>query len=317
MSWQDDLLQRYGQATRPGTGSPARVKRRLMAPEADPEVRALLRDLPAPRPGAEARVRRRLSSPAHSPARLWIPVAGLAAAVALVAFLLLPQTPRVPTQLSLDSADQLAFTTAHEHVALSYQGRGTALLADHSHDITWEQGTLRVEVTPDQGEEVVVTTPEAEVRVVGTVFEVTRDRLGTAVQVDRGQVEVKCGEQPALGLGAGSPVHTCLPTTPGGLLGRANALGEVGDWEEVLEACRAGLDMSPDPVFASALAELRVDAHHQRVARTLPDCTAALPHLRALVEAEALRADEAAWLAECERQASPASPPRAQAPGGR
>ncbi len=79
-------------------------------------------------------------------------------------------------------------------------------------------------------------------RVVGTVFSVRRDALGTTTWVDRGRVAVGCGDEGPVEIGPEDGARTCLPTRPGALLDRADALVDHGAAvDEVLETLDLGL----------------------------------------------------------------------------
>ncbi len=239
--------------TEPHPPAVARVRARLDATlvgdptsaattSAEPTLtRGLLRVLPEPGPPQLARARRRLDELARHPTgarptrtRVGFALGGaVALAAAVVALVLAPS--RLDVALEGGRPQDLG-----PLVVVTPDGRGAAVGTERAPRLTWESGRLDVSVLPGQGADVRIETPEARVRVVGTVFSVTRDRLGTAVAVDRGAVEVACiGEAPRRLIPG--DMHTCLPTRPAGLLGRAQALLEAGDPDAAVIAAERGL----------------------------------------------------------------------------
>ncbi|MEZ4235481.1 MAG: FecR domain-containing protein [Myxococcota bacterium] len=215
-----------------------------------------------------------------------------------------------------------------DDVRLVAHGAGEVGGPERAPRIRWTAGALDVDVTPQQGVDLRVVTREAEVRVIGTAFRVDRDALGTAVDVVHGRVEVRCVAGGEHVLGAGE--HTvCLPSTPPGLLGRANELKRRGaDPAEVLATVDAALPAAAGPFLAELLA-LRAEAllalDRPAEARAAADryldaggartvdllqiaataaladggCAAALPYLQRL---EAQGAGDPERLARCEDQ---------------
>lgn len=244
--------------TDPGPASLTRVRTRLERAQAPMDVgrepkslsRRLLQAIPEPSPVPLARVRRRLhvnARPSNTSEflrgiRIGGGVGGVA--IAITAVLLVLDRP-VPLDGVLEGDASRDVTTL---LGVVHSGRGLVGGTDARPRLTWEWGTLAVEVAPNRGADVEVSTPEAHVRVVGTAFTVTRDRLGTAVGVARGTVEMTCLGQAPMRLAAGD-AHLCLPTRAAGLLGRAQALLDAGAAEaDVLDAVDRGLVMSSGAV---------------------------------------------------------------------
>lgn len=257
---------------------------------ADRLARDLLSNLPGPPPGAELRVRHAVRTSLATPGRRWWLWAGgglatlAAAGFAWVALQSPPPVPPAPLARTLESADGWTSEALMNEVSLSFSGNGAVSGTTESPRIDWERGTVNVEVQPNRGIHLTVETREAEVRVVGTGFSVSRDALGTRVEVLHGKVAVTCttGESVTLEGGAG---HTCLPSSPAALLGRARAQDAAGaDPAEVLATLERGLALaSPGPVqdelrvrrIEALVAAGRVD-HALTAAREYLDAGAAL-----------------------------------------
>ena len=248
------------EATRATPQEIAKIKRFLAERSTDARVsRALLARLPGVSPSEADSLRAGLGEkrrPLILAALLAVPASGglLLAALALLFFLLRPAPPRdVPLELTIAEAAP-GDTQLSEDVRLSARGSGTVSGTTRAPVVRWTQGTLSVEVTPGQGIALSVETREAIVRVVGTAFSVRRDALGTRVDVDHGRVEVTCvsgGEH----LLSAAEHTTCLPLTPAGLLGRANALKTAGaEPREVLETVDRALPDATGPFRAELLA---------------------------------------------------------------
>ncbi len=127
-----------------------------------------------------------------------------------------------------------------QEIALRFRGRGLAQGAPEALTITWEEGTISLDVTPDRGLHLRVQTPEAEVTVVGTRFDVTRDGLGTEVIVQEGRVSALCSDGTARFLTAGGRLR--CPRSAAAALGCARALILQGAAaEERLEMVQRGL----------------------------------------------------------------------------
>ncbi|MFT4621666.1 MAG: ferric-dicitrate binding protein FerR (iron transport regulator) [Myxococcota bacterium] len=319
-------LRQVAEDTAPTGDELRRVTARLNAQIAP--TTNLLAQLDPVSPFEVERLRRRLEGPRlRQPTRWALPAAGsvgLAAAAVVFGVFTAPE-PAPATEIEL-VATELASAAPSSLLRLDYEGVGRVSGADPAWEVSWERGTVHVDVTPDAGAEVSVRTRDAVVRVVGTAFTVTRDELGTAVDVDHGRVELTCMLGGVLELTAGGH-HVCLPATAAGLLGRALALEDRGaPPEQRLEALDAALSLTaPEPVLAEVLAtrvrplldagrhddalqaaeayvdrgggredELRHVAAH--LALSLHGCDRAVPHLRALVTPSP---EESAHLAAC------------------
>ena len=202
--------------------------------------------------------------------------AATAAAAGLAVTAWQPQAPQAPQQIAL-SAAAWSEVSAGEHVLLGFAGQGDLTTAGTAHDIDWRSGELKVSVTPQQGIDLVVSTPEASVSVVGTIFSVSRDLLGTTISVEHGTVEVACTGAEPLQLTDGQ-LHTCLPTTPMGLLNRAQELKST-DTAAALIAIDLGLAMvTPDSTDFDDLHYRAAEIHREagRHAHALAAATAAL-----------------------------------------
>lgn len=203
------------------------------------------------------RLIRQARAPKESPWAIPWPALSLGLAGAAIAAFFALRTPE-PTPVSLAmsaSAESTALTaTLGEHVAVEYSGVGQASGTSQAPRIDWESGVATFSVTPGQGIELLVRTPEGEVRVLGTIFDVERSALGTQVRVKRGKVGVKCEDGSAVEITEGQ-LHTCLPTTATGQLGRARALQAASaSSDETLQATASGLAASD--VSAATRAEL-------------------------------------------------------------
>lgn len=192
------------------------------------------------------------------------PIAPIAAAPATV--------PAAPLDAVLDAAEPRALAAA-DGVDLRYSGFGRLSGTPTAPRIEWSSGEIGVEVASGRGLDVRVQTREARVRVVGTGFTVARDATGTAVAVSHGRVEVVCGDEPAVYLGAGES-RTCMPVSAAGRLARARTLREQGaPAEAVLAEAREAHAKGPDAVVAGELRflelELLVDLGRVEEARAL------------------------------------------------
>ncbi len=194
------------------------------------------------------------------PPRRWgWPVAvgagGLLAAAA--ALLLVGRSgPPEPVDLAL-SNDGGARVVELGGAVLSVDGVGHLGGTSAAPAVTWERGLLRVDVTPGALDAFTATAPEGTVAVKGTVFTVERDARGLVVGVERGEVEVSCVGAAPVSLHVGDQ-HACLPTTPGGLLGRAQALRDGGaDESEVLATLDLAIGLAPGAALAHELGTQR------------------------------------------------------------
>jgi len=202
-----------------------------------------LKQLPPPGDEGVDRVWERLEASRKAPSTRRAPLllaAGITAA-ALAAGVLL-QARSAPQTHTIEAVESQHVAWSAE-VGLDVQGRGVAEGTPADLTVAWQEGILRAEVRPDRGNRMRVETEEAVVTVVGTVFTVERTPLGTSAWVDRGQVHVACADGSEHDLTATSGAVTCLPTRPGALLGRADALMERDATPElVLEAIERGLE---------------------------------------------------------------------------
>jgi hypothetical protein len=206
------------------------------------DVRESLLELPDPPVGGEDRVWARFRrSRMQQPVRWVAPtVVGLALAAAGLMFALRAEPHRVLDVQAGTPAEAWSPTLAFE-----FDGVGTVTGTSRDVQTRWSSGTLRAEVTPASGTRVAVVTEEARVEVIGTVFSVTRDRLGTTTRVERGQVRVTCQDGQSRSVGPDDGPSTCAPTSPAGLLARADALLDAGaDPELVRAALDAGVASS-------------------------------------------------------------------------
>ncbi len=222
---------------------------------ADRQARALLARLPGPPPGAELRVRHAVRTTLATPGpRWWLWAGGVAltasaAAAAWVTLQAPPPAPPAPLAQTLQSAGGWTSESLLNEVSLSFSGNGAVKGTTVKPEISWERGTVNVEVQPNRGIDLTVTTREADVRVVGTGFSVTRDALGTRVAVLHGKVAVTCTSGESVTLEGGAS-HVCLPNSPAALLGRARAQEAAGaPAADVLATLERGLALtSPGPV---------------------------------------------------------------------
>ena len=171
-------LARFAKETKASPAVVQRVRGRLVAEHDEAAYTELLRALPSAAPGAAARVRARLQRPSRTPL---LPVFALGGvALAAVGLLLLRLIPSASPSLTatLDAPEVWEGLAPTPEVTLDFQGQGVLAGTERAPRLTWETGTLKVEVEPNQGIDLQVTTREAEVRVVGTGFSVTRDALG-------------------------------------------------------------------------------------------------------------------------------------------
>ena len=173
--------------------------------------------------------------------RLAAGVSGLAAAAG-VALALWPAPGPTDAPLSVDLATLgPAGDLQLDGLGLVAHGVGALEGTDAQPTVRWEQGSVRLDVDPTAGRRVRVETPDGAVEVLGTIFRVTRDPLGTEVAVERGRVAFACTSGAVSELAAGES-SWCLPTTAGGLLGRARALDAAGAAPDaVLATLDAGL----------------------------------------------------------------------------
>lgn len=227
------------------------------------DVRDTLRQLPEPDPEGEERVWQRFQATrrARPASRRWVWAGlGLGAAVAAVASLVL-LTPEGSHTVVLASES----TASHDwspQVDLSFEGQGEIAGTGKNAEIHWRSGTVTAEVEPNSGTHLTVITDEARVEVVGTVFSVTRDRLGVTTEVQKGKVAVLCTDGWEGLVTAETGPHTCLPTRPALLLGRADALLDQGAEPRVLmQTLDAGLAAAErDSAVASELLVRRMHA---------------------------------------------------------
>ena len=154
---------------------------------------------------------------------------------------------------ALGPSDRWESLTAE--IAVQPMGRGSW----DGRNVRWEEGTVRVSVTPDQGVRLRILTAEAVIEVVGTIFSVTRDEHGTRVAVERGKVSTAClGEAAALS-GAGER-HSCFRSADAGL-GLAMAMEAQGAPVEAWlpEAQRALVHPEGSEAARTALRAMAVD----------------------------------------------------------
>ncbi len=239
-----------------------RVRDRLLSEVADSaSSHALLRHLPGLNREAEGRVRSRLGTAMPRRAgRLLVLGAGAAGSVALIAASALigvaiwtyTADSEQPLLSELEWKEQSLVPGIHAR----FQGMG-ALAEDDPPLVTWDAGVIELAVDPEAGIDLTIRTSEAEIRVLGTVLSVSRDALGTEVRVDRGRVAVTCTETETTEVAAGEN-RLCLPTTAGGLLGRARTLDKAeAPSTDVLAAIEAGLEIAEGPI-GNELATYRI-----------------------------------------------------------
>lgn len=217
--------------------------------------------------------------------RRWLAIGGgiaLAAAAAVAVWVGQP-APVLTLDVPLATAGA-AYRTPSGSLALAADGAGHLGGTTAAPRLLWESGRVHLEIDPAAQLDVQVETREGVVAVKGTVFDVTRDARGTAVAVTRGKVEVRCAP-----LGAAAPAapmlleaggtHTCWPTTPGGLLGRARAQEDASaPAAEVLATLSAARGLGPTGPVADELSALRVQAL-SRSGDTRATVDAAVAHL--------------------------------------
>lgn len=206
---------------------------------------------------AVARLSRRAAATLDRPRPSRRPVyAGVAAIGVAAAALLFALRPTV--SVAALAADTSTTVQVSDDVTLSYTGRGEVTTDGARPRVSWELGTLDVEVTPNRGVDLVIETPEATVRVIGTGFSVVRDALGSAVGVRHGVVAVRCGDGREGQLTAGQSM-TCLPVRAAGMLARAKALIASGAPDgDVLVALDAGLRLDASGPVRAELAARRI-----------------------------------------------------------
>ncbi len=265
-----------------------------------------------------ARVQARLDSGvAPSPWRRVVPIAavllaGLGAGVAWWSTQA-PTVERVGERLTVDGVS-----------VARIDGEGAHALVDGTLRVDWIVGRLELLAEPSLPVEVVTREGSTLAPQGGVV--VVRDAMGSHVEAVAAEAEVACGDAPERVVAVGE-VHTCLPTTASGWLGRAHALAERGAHDDALASVDAGLALVPDGTVAVelmtagmevALATHDLDAAvafaeealavgpsargeelHRVAARGWligGDCARALPHLDAL---SSLDASEAQHQARC------------------
>lgn len=193
------------------------------------DAREHLKKLEEPDPDAVERVWKRFEHSRRAPQRRssgWVLAPTLVAVAAAAVFWVgQPQRDRTVLLRADTTAEQHAWS---EQIQLDFAGTGEIKGSDRDAEIHWRSGTLTAEVTPNSATSLVVVTDEARVEVVGTVFSVTRDRLGVQTSVSKGKVAVTCKDGWSGHVTPQSGPHTCLPTRPGLLLGRADALLDQG-----------------------------------------------------------------------------------------
>ncbi len=241
---------------------------------------------------------------------------GLAIAAAAL-LLVMPTEKPPPMPLAMDLSLHASGDVVEpvEGVRLTLSGTGQLGGTTAHPELDWSRGQVHVSVEPGSLDGLTVRTGEGEVRITGTVFSVDRTALGTRVSVERGSVAVACemGDQHALQAG---DEQVCLPTSAGGMLGRAQALEQAGAAAgDVLAALDAGLAMSAGPAVVTELQFRRAVVLRQQgdlsgawqqvstalangggvrrdalrrfaaeVALTIRDCSGAEPYLDTVVE---------------------------------
>lgn len=233
------------------------------------DAQQLLKRLPEPDPRAPDRIWRRFrdtrATARYSRSQRWgfaIPIAALGGAAA-AALALWPATPEPQRVVALDTAGIHPWSA---QVQLELDGHGVATGTDRDVVVQWESGTLAVDVVPNSGTSLSVVTEEAVIRVVGTAFEVRRDPLGVTTTVEHGRVAVSCEDGWTGELTHEGGPHTCLPTRPGALLGRAEFLtAEGAPTETLLETLDLGLARAvPGSAVEGELLARRVRARADR-----------------------------------------------------
>lgn len=186
---------------------------------------------------------------------------GLALAAALLIGVRLLSAPSEPQPLAMQLDGPAAKATLSEHVRVDYSGEAQVSGTTQAPIIQLSSGRVEVDVDHGKGIDLRVRTAEAEVKVLGTIFSVERGPLGSTVDVKRGKVGVSCADGSKQVLEVGQS-HTCAPTDPAGLLGRARALQAQGaSGDAVLAATDAGLaQANGDPGTRGELLYVRLEA---------------------------------------------------------
>lgn len=239
MTREKRLYQEFEAATRPTDAQAARVMERLRDRQRRQELG--------------------LTQAGRAPlGRRWLLATALAVAV-LGAFLAWPQVRWLTARL--DSTDHFTDLAPTSEVSLSFQGQGELSGTDRDPVVTWERGTLVVEVEPGRHIPLVVETREGRVRVTGTGFTVDRDAMGTHVVVRHGSVDVECHSAGRSALGPGQDV-LCPPVSAAGWLARSRLQQDQGQGPQVvLESSEAGLALcSPTDLARYELGAIRVRA---------------------------------------------------------
>ncbi len=234
---------------------------------ATPEERARRAYIAATTPSDETRqrLRARLRDRERRP---WTPTVLAALALTAAAAALVALALRAPTAPGLPELP--------DHVQVRFDGEGSIGGTSDAPRLTWEAGTLHVDVEPNRGVDLTVNTDEALVRVVGTAFDVHREHFATEVVVDHGRVSVTCVGEPERFVTDGQRV-LCLPEGLPTLLRRVASLSES---QAAPETRLASLDR------AASLAEPGSSVHGELLAH----------RVRALVDAG--RSDDALEFAE-------------------
>jgi hypothetical protein len=266
----------------------------------------------------------------------WFPWRGLAtlAAVFIAFFIGVVVSPDgsnpAPTEAVAlaPTTDAPAEVSPATGVNLRYAGLGSIHTVGKVQHLSWEDGNVEAQV--QAGSTLVVQTEEGSLTAENATFKVTRDVLGTAVQVVQGALDLKCqdGSEQTVGV---AQEGWCLPTTPGGLLGRAVQLRQMSaDGDAVLDTLNRGLVLASGGPIASelvvfkistlvtlghdgdalALAEayLAAEPTHRRIellrlaARVgyrVDECRGAKPHLQALYKEKSANADDKKLGTQC------------------
>ena len=195
--------------------------------------------------------------PRRRPAPWLTGVVGATLGALIVGVLLWPDADPAPRSLRAEAPIAGAIG---QDVALRYAGRGEVTGDDTHPRLSWEAGSLEVEVTPGRHIDLQVQTPEGTATVVGTGFVVNRDALGTRVDVRHGVVAVSCQDGRAAHLTAGQSL-TCMPVRASGLLARARALQASGaSTDSVIDTLDAGLRLAESAPLRTEIAARRVEA---------------------------------------------------------
>ena len=271
------------------------------------DIRQELQKLPEPEMVAVDRVWRRFED-RHAKSRRVGWVVGFAVMAAVAAGAVVANLPETSRSLSLASAGEPSTHAWSDQVHIEALGVGELSGTSKDVRLAWESGTVRVEVEPDAGNTFAVDTEEAEIEVVGTVFSVRRDPLGVTVDVERGKVKVQCRDGWS-GQLVTAQSRTCLPVTPGRLLGRADALTDAGaPASDRLDALSSGLAVAQDetPIRGELLVRrMRLYGDLGQIDAALSDADVYLGGQEARTE-EVLRF--AGWLALAERGCQAAIP---------